>query len=693
MSTDEAKSLFLSKLGGEKSNFDEVEVRGLLEELDHLPLAVSQAAAFIEENGISIADYTNALRGEDAEEFLHEELDDSRRDEESVNSVFRTWKLSHDLIKQQKPKAAELLSLLAMLDRQSVPKSLLKMPEVTTSLGVLQSFNLVTSRAGLQSVQIHRLVQRFVRLALQRDSNTQKWQEMALACVSKDYPTEIGVAEWPICDALAPHVHVLMGYKYKTVEARLNLAHLLCWAADFDIERGLYVQALERAEQSLKIFRQLVPERDERLAAATWLYGRLRYYQAQSASDVGAAAQLLEEALGISRYPSLNFAESAFELAHLYYDQCNAKKCLEMGKASFECWEALEGPSSVRTLDNMHDYALELAMLGHEEESIAMWQEIEERCPVSDASENTKTVYTYRSLAGIAEFQHDAAMAEIFYAKLITLCEAIYYSEHIHVFDYRLSHAEQIMRQGRLEEATQLSEAILMSAEHTSEWRIRANCLQTISECYRLGGCYNKEHMYRLRILELHEKNLGRDHKETINAEDALADCYLNSSMISEAKDLYERVSSWRNNGLGERHTDTVRAIECLGICHAHLGQDAEAEAAYLDAIRRKSDSDARLYDNLYASLWNQGKWETLESWSRQTCELDTVYRSSAHRRLITALEQQGKMQEALEMRTSLLAMESPNDNLPEERHLPTSPPVQEIRRFGRMIHPRTWSA
>lgn len=250
MSNDEAKSLFLSKLGGEESNLDEAEVRGLLDELDHLPLAVSQAAAFIEEMGISIADYTKALRGEDAEEILHEELDDARRDEESDNSVFRTWKLSHDQIKQQKPRAAELLSLLAMLDRQSIPKSLLKVPEVTTSLGVLQYFNLVTPRAGLQSIQIHRLVQRFVQLSLQKDSATQKWQETALACVSKDYPTEIGVGQWSICDAIAPHVHVVTGYKYKTREARLDLAHLLCWAADFDIERGLYVQALERAEQS-----------------------------------------------------------------------------------------------------------------------------------------------------------------------------------------------------------------------------------------------------------------------------------------------------------------------------------------------------------------------------------------------------------------------------------------------------------
>lgn len=120
-------------------------------------------------------------------------------------------------------------------------------------------------------------MQLFVQVLLQKDGTLQKWQDAALACVSKDYPTETGVAEWPICDALAPHVHVLMSYKYQTTEARLDLAHLLCWAADFDIERGMYTQAPERAEHSVKIFQQLVPERRERLTAATWLCGRLRY--------------------------------------------------------------------------------------------------------------------------------------------------------------------------------------------------------------------------------------------------------------------------------------------------------------------------------------------------------------------------------------------------------------------------------
>ena len=693
MSEVEAKLLFLAKYGGERHRMDETEIGDLLRELDHIPLAVSQAAAYLEKGIVSMAGYTHALRGKVAGEYLHEELHDPRRDKDSIDSVFRTWELSFNNIKEQNPQAADLLSLPAMFDRQSVPISLLKVPKVATYLIALQSFNLVITRVGSQSFQIHRLVQHFVQLSLQTENAVQKWQELALACVSRDYPTEIGVAQWPVCDALAPHVHIITRYDYKTAEARLDLAHLLCWAADFDIERGMYTQALERAGQSLKIFQELVPDNDERLAAATWLYGRLRFYESQSASDINAAAELLQRAKSISSYPSLNFAESAFELAHLYYDQCHENLCLEMGEASFKCWDELEGPNSVRTLDNLHDFALELALLGHEEDGIIKWQEIIECSPTSNASENTKLIFTYRSLAGIAQFEGNALTAELYYAKLIRLCEEIYHPGHIHLFDYRLSHSEQIMRQGGLDEAIRLSEGILGSCDNTYEWRISASCLLTIAECCSLGAQYGTEQTYRLRILNLYQTKLGHDHKETTDAKEILAHCYMKNSKYHEAKDLYQRVLSWRNTALGPSHTETVRAIEYLGICHAHQKQDGQAETVYLEAVNRKEGADGRLLDNLCKALWNQTKWESLEHWSRQACEIDSSYQSSAQLSLITALEQQGKMEEVQELRARFLAVEWVDDDLFEGRRLPTNPPMRERRRFGRTIHPRTWSA
>lgn len=718
MSNGDAKSLFLHKAEGEAAGYDAKEIEQLVQELDYLPLAISQAAAFIEENGVSILDYLEALQGDDVEEYLHENLDDSRRDEQSVNSVFRTWKLSFDQIEKQKPKAADLLSLFASLDWQSIPKFLIKnstefKSELTTSLGTLQSFNLITLRAGKDTFQLHRLVQRFVQTSSKVSGTLDHWQSTALALVSTIYPTVIGVNEWDICDTLAPHVQILLNYDYSDKAAQLHLAHLLCWAADFDIERGMYLQALDRSKHSLELFRKLVPESDERRAAATWLYGRLRYYEAKSAEDMKYAAQLLEEALRTSNNVSMIYAESAFELAHLYYDQGDHHACLKMGKASFESWKAKEGPSSKRSLDNRHDYALELAMCGHEEEAIANWNEILSLCPQSpDASENTRKVFEFRSLASIAEFQGDSAIAEILYQKLIKLCTAIYNDQHTHVFDYRLSHAETILRQGRLEEAIQLSQDILASYQNKSEWQIRAGSLQILAEGHRLQRNSAREETSRLECLELHQKILGRAHHASIDVLEDLARCYMSGGTYGRAEPLWHEITEWRKDNLSAGHISTVRAIECAGVCAANRGLDADAEGLFRDALGWQSDlKTPRLLSNLCAVLWNQEKWQALEKSSREIVDLyatvsdhttshqesDFSLRTTAHWHLITALEAQGKLEQALALRASELELEAIDNanNIQNSRQRCREPPVRssEVRRFGRMIHPRTWSS
>ena len=300
-------------------------------------------------------------------------------------------------------------------------------------------------------------------------------------------------------------------------------------------------------------------------------------------------------------------------------------------------------------------------------------------------------------MAGIAEFEGDAAVAEDFYAKLMTLCENIYHSEHVHVLDYRLSHAEQIMRQGRLDEAISLSEAIMGKCETTSEWRIRASCLQTVAECHRLSARYGKEFLDRQNSLDLHEKKVGPEHKETIDALEALADCYLNKSEPHKAKDLYIQIRNWREGNLDIDYTDTVRTIECLAICHGLTGHYTEAETATLDAIDRSGDkANPRLLNNLCLALHAQGKWQPLESWSKQACEMEkNPYMSNAYRHLIAALEKQGKMEQALEIRAQSLRVDGTQNSrdMRADSWLPVTPPVRDRRRFGRMIHPRTWSA
>ena len=701
MNTEEAIELFRSDLEMHGFEATEEEMAKVVQALDCLPLAITQAASFIDENSISVAEYLEALEGDDAEEFLQEELDDSRRDEDSINSVFRSWKLSFEQISKQKPRAAEFLALLGMLDRQSIPKWLVKVPESITSAGVLQAFSLIFCPSGSDSFQLHRLCQRFVRLWLKRANEVQKWQDTALKCVSQAYPTEIGLKEWPICDTLAPHVATVLEYEYQSAEARLDLASLLCWAADFDVERGLYGQALARAKRSLNLFRELVPPTDERLASSMWLYGRLIYYEARSQSDLLRAQETLREALSVSNPSVYIFAECAFELAHLSFALDEEEECLKMGKASYECWKSIEGIGDVRTLDNQHDYALELAMFGYHEKAIANWQEILDLCPKSNASADTKSIYMYRSMASMAEFRGDASTAEILYAKLVNLGSSIYGEQHVHVFDYKLSHAEQLLRLNRPKEAFESCQSTLRTCVNKSEWRIPATCYEIMAECCKLEGDGAREEEWRLKCADTHSKHLEGNEKEGTDALEAAARCLLNNSKPQQAEAMFQKVITWREAEFESTHASTLEAVEFLGICKAHRGLDVEAETAFdRAAIHNLSTSTSTststaLY-NLCTTLWNQQNWDSLEKHSREALAQDpeSELASDLQQMLSVALDKLGQSDESLASTIGQLSIGS-NRIQPGSRLLPRVPISQTSfpPRFGRIIHPRTWSA
>ena len=99
----------------------------LVEYLSSLSLAITQAAAFISENSITVSEYLEMLISseDDLKELLSEHLEDPRRDWSSENSVIRTWKLSFEQVSKELPRAVEVLSLLAVIDYHQTCRSLL----------------------------------------------------------------------------------------------------------------------------------------------------------------------------------------------------------------------------------------------------------------------------------------------------------------------------------------------------------------------------------------------------------------------------------------------------------------------------------------------------------------------------------------------------------------------------------------
>ena len=208
----DAKCLFSKRVQLEDED-DEALSHQLLQTLDFLPLAITQATAFLVENQISIADYLDILQKDDSEmkDFLAIDIYDPARDSDLSNSILQTWKVSFDQIKKQKPLAAEILSLMAVLDRQAISDKLLCRGknigiDFQMAVGMLKAFSMIKAESGDKVFSTHRLVHLATQRWLELEGEIDKWQEIALKSVCCCIPRSLLSRYWREWESISPHV-------------------------------------------------------------------------------------------------------------------------------------------------------------------------------------------------------------------------------------------------------------------------------------------------------------------------------------------------------------------------------------------------------------------------------------------------------------------------------------------------------
>ncbi|KAL3430340.1 putative kinesin light chain [Aspergillus tetrazonus] len=157
--------------------------RILLEQLAFLPLAISQAAAYINKNSISLARYMSLL-GEHEEstiELLAEEFEDDGCYAEIQNPVATTWLISFLQIQHLDKEASNYLSFMACISPQDIPESIL--PSTTSAkrrvevLGVLKAYSFITMQVDDSFLSLHRLVHLATRNWLRKRDTFKTWLE------------------------------------------------------------------------------------------------------------------------------------------------------------------------------------------------------------------------------------------------------------------------------------------------------------------------------------------------------------------------------------------------------------------------------------------------------------------------------------------------------------------------------------
>ena len=194
-------------------------------ELGGLPLALEQAAGYVQTTGITLAGYLSVFRDRRADLLARGQAAGHPA------SVAATLGLALSRLEDEAP-AAGLLRLLACLAPDPVPLALLLAdakaagelaPDVAAAAGpllgdqvaagdaiaALRRYSLVTP-AGDGLVLVHRLVQAITRAQLSADVAGQ-WKQAAAALIEAAVPAdpEVPVA-WRVCAVLLPHARAVL---------------------------------------------------------------------------------------------------------------------------------------------------------------------------------------------------------------------------------------------------------------------------------------------------------------------------------------------------------------------------------------------------------------------------------------------------------------------------------------------------
>ncbi|OCK73508.1 hypothetical protein K432DRAFT_233234, partial [Lepidopterella palustris CBS 459.81] len=252
MDDDDALALLKKKLGAGADEKDAVELVHLL---DCMPLAITQAAAFVKQRAprMTVSQYVEELCRSDHDRvrLLKKDVGDSRRDGGASNSIIATWQISFEHIRTNMPTAARLLSLMSLFDRQGIPESLLhdqyqldedEDADFEDDIHTLTSYSLIKISTDGLEFEMHRLVQFSTKTWLALNNELELWQATYAALMDESYP--VGRPEnWPVCQALFPHAQAIVNNQPKDAKALEAWASVLFKAAWYATEMGQYNEA------------------------------------------------------------------------------------------------------------------------------------------------------------------------------------------------------------------------------------------------------------------------------------------------------------------------------------------------------------------------------------------------------------------------------------------------------------------
>ncbi len=175
--------------------------------------------------------------------------------------------------------------------------------------------------------------------------------------------------------------------------------------------------------------------------------------------------------------------------------------------------------------------------------------------------------------------------------------------------------------------------------EHLTEHpQIAARLEHTVGTTYGILGLTTKSEPHLLRALELRERELGRDHPDTLGTMNSLAALYWVQGRYDEAEPLFVATLEARKRLLGDDDPQTLASMHNLATLYNNLGRYDQAEPLFLETLEKHKRVLGEDHPNTLGSMNNlaylysvQGRYAEAESLFLETLETEQRALGSDH--------------------------------------------------------------
>lgn len=601
MDPQEAQALLGQRIRAESTETEQLELLG---ELVYLPLAISQAAAFMAKRCKSVAEYIKLYRGSESTRIrlLGQRFNYHGREARPLESVVTTWWISFKYIKTENPRAAEILSMMSFLDQQAIPFSLLIADEedefdFEEAMGLLEAFSLVTLDTHRYACNVHGLVKVAVQGWLTEYENKRETIAVqALETVSHRFPDGF-FESWPTCRIYFPHAEEVLRSSAAVLQASSQhaKASLLLNMSTFLRTQGRYEASEMRAVESMQVFERLYGSEHPDTLSAIASYARTIHTAGRYQDAVLLQRQILksrEKALGIGHRATL---ESLNALGSHLQSLGQYKEAGEIHRREL---------GEKRKLLDEHP------------------EDIQIQSDVCIALNNVARVLSHQRKFAEAEELHREALdkGELVLGRL-----------HPDVFITRGELAGTVRDQGRLNEAEQMYNALLkdrlnLLGDRHPDTLITLSNLATVSA--RQGNHQKAEDTYR-EALRFEQEILGVAHPSTVNSMHNLACSAFDREDYLQAATELRTVLELQNKVIGPTHPHTMQTRRNLAVALRKSGDLEQGDKLDDETLNISNSLDEnreseqlQTLENLAKGFRDQGRYEDAEAIRRQELEL-----------------------------------------------------------------------